>query len=191
MPVFLCPCVRLCACAVPWFFPLGPQESTRTDRTVYTINSLSFPFPSCPFRCLPLVACPFLFLFLFLNPDAALNYWFNGLDGYDCSTLAAVNGTCMSASNALTFLHLFVKADASNRSNPKYDLFQAFFFRLGLGGRASGRNRRHEYPGVGTSSFLSPKNNDNLAEQVHNLQASASQPCTRPSLSLSLSRSLP
>lgn len=49
----------------------------------------------------------------------ALNYWFSGMGGYDCTTLAAVNGTCMSASNALTFLHLFVKADASNRNNPK------------------------------------------------------------------------
>lgn len=51
--------------------------------------------------------------------NKALTYWFNGMDGYDCTTLAAVNGTSMSASNALTFLHLFVKADASNRSNPK------------------------------------------------------------------------
>ncbi|CAN0545639.1 unnamed protein product, partial [Ectocarpus sp. 8 AP-2014] len=50
----------------------------------------------------------------------ALEYWFNGLgDLYDCTTLAAVNGTCMSASNAFTFLHLFVKADASNQRNPK------------------------------------------------------------------------
>ncbi|CAM9468853.1 unnamed protein product, partial [Hapterophycus canaliculatus] len=53
----------------------------------------------------------------------ALNYWFSGMGGYDCTTLAAVNGTCMSASNALTFLHLFVKADASNRSNAKWRKF--------------------------------------------------------------------
>eukprot|EP00752_Nemacystus_decipiens_P003833 g3526.t1 len=53
----------------------------------------------------------------------ALNYWFSGLDGYDCTSLAAVNGTCMSASNALTFLHLFVKADASNQSNSKWRKF--------------------------------------------------------------------
>ncbi|CAM9588277.1 unnamed protein product [Pylaiella littoralis] len=53
----------------------------------------------------------------------ALTYWFNGISGYDCTTLAAVNGTSMSASNALTFLHLFVKADASNRSNPKWRNF--------------------------------------------------------------------
>eukprot|EP00903_Cladosiphon_okamuranus_P006481 g6340.t1 len=53
----------------------------------------------------------------------ALNYWFSGLEGYDCTTLAAVNGTCMSASNAFTFLHLFVKADASNQNNPKWRKF--------------------------------------------------------------------
>ncbi|CAM9883656.1 unnamed protein product [Ectocarpus sp. 12 AP-2014] len=54
----------------------------------------------------------------------ALEYWFNGLgDLYDCTTLAAVNGTCMSASNAFTFLHLFVKADASNQRNPKWRKF--------------------------------------------------------------------
>ncbi|CAM9625556.1 unnamed protein product [Choristocarpus tenellus] len=47
----------------------------------------------------------------------ALAYWFGGGEGFNCTRLAAINGTCMSASNGLTFLHLFIKADASNKLN--------------------------------------------------------------------------
>eukprot|EP00611_Tribonema_gayanum_P022469 TRINITY_DN4507_c2_g1_i1.p1 TRINITY_DN4507_c2_g1~~TRINITY_DN4507_c2_g1_i1.p1 ORF type:complete len:273 (+),score=104.85 TRINITY_DN4507_c2_g1_i1:350-1168(+) len=50
----------------------------------------------------------------------ALTIWFCGIGGLSCTVIQVVNGMCLSSSNALAFVHLFLKADASNHLNPRW-----------------------------------------------------------------------
>ncbi|KNC75997.1 hypothetical protein SARC_11490 [Sphaeroforma arctica JP610] len=51
----------------------------------------------------------------------ALTVTFAGIsDDFNCTVLQAINGTCMSASNALCFGHLFFKVYASNKNSSSW-----------------------------------------------------------------------
>lgn len=45
---------------------------------------------------------------LFCIVSKGLTYWLNGTSGYNCLGFKVVTSACLSASNALTFVHLFV-----------------------------------------------------------------------------------
>lgn len=54
------------------------------------------------------------------NGLAGLTYWFNGIGGYNCSTFVAVTSSCLSVSNALTFVHLFILSEFLHKTNARY-----------------------------------------------------------------------
>lgn len=61
-------------------------------------------------------------------PTEGLTYWLNGFRGYSCLGFKVVMGACLSASNALTFVHLFIFSNSlmAHQTSNRYCLFVYF-----------------------------------------------------------------